>query len=409
MRGQRLGIVGLLAANGISMSGTSMSMLALPWFVLATTGSAMDTGLVALAEMLPYVLVQAFGGPLVDRLGARRMSIATDVAAALAMGAVPVLHAAGLLGLAPLSTVVAVAGACRGAGDIARRVLLPRICQPAGLPLDRASGLYDGINRVAALIGGPLGGLLIALSSAPIVLALDATSFAASALVIAICTAAEGGSQGRSEAKAPSYLADLKEGFSRLGRDRLLVGIGAMIIVTNLLDQAFASVLMPLWVKSELGSPLALGSISACFGIGAVAGNALLAWLAPRLPRRLPFALSFLVCGAPRFLVMAIASTLGPVAIVAIASGLGAGGINPVLGAVEYERVPRALQARVLGALGSLAWAGIPFGGLVGGALAGSLGLRTALAICGLAYLLATLAPFVFPVWREMERGRSAA
>lgn len=398
MNTSRRAFGGLLAATGISVLGTSMSFLAIPWFVLARTGSTTTMGLAAFAEMLPYVLVQALGGPVVDRLGPLRVSVLTDLAAALAMGAIPLAHAAGALSLPLLMAAVGIAGASRGAGDVARRVLLPRI---SPIPLERASGFCDGIHRLAGLLGAPLAGLLVAASSAPAVIALDAASFALSALLVALLV-------HRPDAAAPprtaSYLADLRDGLAYLRRDRLLLGIGAMVLVTNLLDQAYASVLLPVWVRRELGSPIALGALSAAFGLGAVGGNLLMAWLGPGLPRRLPFALSFLVCGAPRFLVLALSPRLSIVLAVAFAAGLGAGGINPPLSAAEYERVPAPLQARVLGVLGAVAWAGIPFGGLAGGALAGALGLRPALLGCGLAYLLATLAPFLFPAWRGMER-----
>ena len=105
-----------------------------------------------------------------------------------------------------------------------------------------------------------------------------------------------------------------------------------MLIVTNLLDQSYSAVLLPVWVRKELNSPIALGTIAAVFGVGAVAGNALMAWLAPHLPRRLPFALSFLICGAPRFLAPALSTSLLPVLIVACISGIGAGGLNPAPG-----------------------------------------------------------------------------
>lgn len=400
------GVLGLLAAHGISMLGTCMSFLAIPWFVLVTTGSATTTGLVTFAEMLPYVLVQGLGGPLVDRIGPWRTSVMTDLVAAMAMGLVPISYAAQLLSLPLLITAVAVAGAFRGAGDVARRVLLPRVSKPAELALDRASGLYDGIGRLAGLIGGPLAGVLIAVSSAPIVLAVDAGTFAVSALLVATlaCRVLPTDAVSPEVLNGASYATHLREGFDYLRRDRLLLGIAAMIVVTNLLDQAYASVLLPVWVRQELGSPIALGTISAFFGMGAVAGNALMAWASPRLPRRLPFAVSFLICGAPRFLVLAFAARLSPVLAIALLSGIGAGGLNPALGAVEYERVPAHLQARVLGTISALAWAGIPFGGLFGGGLADAFGLHTALLACGIAYLIATLAPFVFPAWRQMER-----
>ena len=411
-KGPPTGVIGLLVAHGVSTAGTSMSFLAIPWFVMVTTGSATMMGLVTLAEMLPYVLMQGLGGPLVDRLGAGRTSVLSDLVAALAMGLVPFSQALGLLSLPLLVIAVAAAGTVRGAGDMARRVLLPRMCAPAALPLDRASGLFDGTGRLAGLIGAPLAGVVVAAFSAPVAVAVDAASFAVSGLLVAsVAGRAESFSPTAAQAGGaePSYLAKLREGILRLKDDRLLLAIAVMVMVTNFLDQAYFSVLLPVWVRDELGSPLAFGVISTAFGAGAVAGNALMAFLAPRLPRRVPFALCFLACGAPRVLALALSSGLAPVLVAAVISGLGTGGINPALGAVEYERVPASLQARVLGAINALAWAGMPLGGLAGGLLADALGLRSVLLALGAVYLLVTLSPFVFPVWKQMERGFVAA
>jgi MFS family permease len=128
------------------------------------------------------------------------------------------------------------------------------------------------------------------------------------------------------------------------------------------------------------------------------------AWLGPRLPRRGSYAWGFLVGGAPRFFVLALAATLPPVLAVSFVAGLGVGAINPALASTEYERVPPHLQARVLGALGAVAMAGMPIGALLGGLLVAAIGLTPTLLVVGAAYLLTTLSPFVFPVWREMQR-----
>jgi len=71
----RRGFVALLAAEAISIFGSRMTFVAVPWLVLVTTGSATRTGVVAFAEMLPYVLVSAAGGPWVDRFGPARTSV----------------------------------------------------------------------------------------------------------------------------------------------------------------------------------------------------------------------------------------------------------------------------------------------------------------------------------------------
>jgi len=82
---------GLMSAQAISLFGSRMTFLALPWLVLVSTGSATLTGIVGFAEMLPYVIACAAGGPLIDRLGARGVSIAMDLASALAVAGVALL------------------------------------------------------------------------------------------------------------------------------------------------------------------------------------------------------------------------------------------------------------------------------------------------------------------------------
>ncbi len=403
----RRGLVGLLGAVGASLLGTRMSFVALPWFVLVSTGSATRTGVVAFAEMAPYVAVQALGGPLVDRTGLRRAAVAGDLVAAAAMGAVPLLHEAGLLHLAALAALVAVVGAARGGGDVARDVMVPWVGGDAGLALERASGLYDGVSRLATLVGAPLAGVLVAVSSPLAVLGIDAVTFAVSAALIAGLVPASVERPSSEPASERSYLSSLGEGFRYLRGDRLLLGIATMVLVTNFVDQAAGAVLSPVWAREVAHSAVALGLLGAAFGLGAVLGNAVTTWLGPSLPRRLGYGVGFLLAGAPRFLAMAFAG-LVPVLGVTFAAGLGAGGINPILGAVEYERVPRHLQARVLGAVGASAWAGIPLGGLAGGAFVTAFGLRAALLTAAAVYGLATLSPFVFPAWRMMERGAAA-
>lgn len=402
---RRRGMIGLLAANGISMLGTRMSMLAIPWFVLTTTGSAAETGIIAFAELAPYAVLMGIGGPWVDRIGAWRVAIASELSAGLLIGAVPLLHFTGHLSLPLLALLVAVAGGVRGAGDTGNRVLVPGLAEQAGMALERASGLFDGTNRIASMIGIPLAGLLIAAFSAPAVLVIDAASFLVSGSLLRLFVPRSSQPERDPAETTSGYIAELGEGLRYLRGDRLLLGIAFMVLVTNLIDVAHGSVLLPVWGQERLGSPVGIGLIAGVFGLGAISGNALLTWLAPQLPRRLVYGVGFLAAGAPRYIGLAIFSTVEPMLVVAFAAGFGAGSINPILGAVEYERVPRHLQARVLGAIGALACVGMPFGGIIGGMLVESIGLTATLWMAGIAYGLTTLAPFVFPAWRQMERG----
>jgi predicted MFS family arabinose efflux permease len=205
------------------------------------------------------------------------------------------------------------------------------------------------------------------------------------------------------------YGAALRAGFRYVRHDRLVLGIVLMVLATNLLDQAYLGVFIPVWVHDAVDSPRALGLLFAAFGLGAVLGNAVFTALAPKLPRFATFAIGSLLSGAPQMLVMAITHSVAAVATTLLVSGVLCAGNNPILSATVYERVPRHLQARVIGLVRATAWAGIPVGGLVGGLAVERLGLTTALLVVGAVYLLVTLVPFVMPTWRQMDDHRNQA
>ena len=110
-------LYGWLTAELVSLCGTRLSMIAVPWLVLTTTGSASLTGLAGFAEMTPYVLAKAFGGPMIDRFGGRRVGVLCDTASMAVVAAVPVLHMVGALHFPVLLLLVGLLGLFRGPGD----------------------------------------------------------------------------------------------------------------------------------------------------------------------------------------------------------------------------------------------------------------------------------------------------
>jgi len=391
----------LLTGATISTAGTRMSQLAVPWLVLTSTHSAVDTGLVGTAEIAPYVVLQVLGAPLVDRFGGHRIAQSGNVIAALAMGAIPIAWGAGLHQLGLILALVFAAGLARGPADPAGRVLLPAVTGQAGMSIDRSAALFDGASRVAGLVGAPLAGVLIGSIGAADVVAFDAVTFlAAAGLLLLVPTDA-----GHTGVPGPAgYLARLAESFSFVRKHPLLRSIAGMVLFTNLADAAMSGLFVLLWVQHHYGGPGRVGLMSAVFGIGAVAGTAVMVAAGVRLPRRWTFALTFLLAGAPRFVVLVVPAPFPVVLGVWALAGLTAGAVNPLLAAAEYDAVPRELQARVLAVVGSLAWAGIPFGALLGGLLVNATSLTTAIAVAAGLYLVATLDPILRPAWRLMDR-----
>ncbi len=401
-------LVAFLSAEMLSMTGSQLSFVTIPWLVLVTTGSAAQTGLVSLAEMGPYVLAGLLGGPLVDRFGPRRAVLTAEISSAVAVAAIPVLHSLGALSFPVLLALVAVVGTLRGVSDTSKRTLLPRAAAASSVPMDRATALYDGVNRSATLLALPLAGVLILWIGAANVLYIDAVSFLVSAVLVAGFIRVRGEETADPGQPRERYLESLRGGLSYLRRDRLVLGIVALIFMTNLFDQAYGAVFVPVWVRDTLGNAGALGFMGGAFGFGAVVGNVVYAALQQRLSRFATLGVCFLLGGSSRLFALALTDGLWVAVSVSFAAGILMSTVNPILSSTAYERVPQEMHGRVLGAIGALTWAGIPIGGVLAGWAVEAIGLVAALLCAATGYLLVTLLPFVFPVWRQLDDRRPA-
>ncbi len=406
----RAPVRGLVASVAVSQTGTAMSAVAIPWLVLALTGSAGRTGLAGFTELLPYVFAQATSGPFADRVGWRRTCVVGNVVAGLAVCTVPALSALDVLSFPTLLMLVAFAGLARGMADGATAPLVPAAAELAGMSNERVAGFYSGATRAGLLVGAPLAGVLIGATSPASVILIDGISFVLAAAGIAAWVPpsvqdAARGEAGTTQWSLRGYVRDLADGFRFLNRARLLLGIAILAATTNLLDEALFTVLLPVWSRDRLHEATGVGLVSGAVGVGTLAGVLAGAWLGERLPRYPTFAIGYLIGGAPMFFVLAAVRTMPLAIAVSAVSGFFAGFLNPIIGAVSYERVPAHLQARVLGAVRASAWLGLPIGALLGGTLAELTGLTGALVVTGLAMLAVTATPVIRPrIWRTMNR-----
>lgn len=404
--GDKRPLTTVLAANTVSITGNSLTLIGVPWFALDTTGSPGKAGLVAFCATLPVLVSAIAGGPVIDRLGRRRVSIVSDLVCALALAAVPLLHRAGVLEFWMLCALMALTGLCHAPGQMARHVLVPDLAERAGTSLPRAASLYDAGARGARMAGAATAGLLVAFMGADTVLLLDAATFGLSALLVGVglrgVRAAEP-VRGGPRLSPARYRADLREGYAFLFRARLLLGITVMVMVTNGLNQSWSAVLLPVHAQEKLGGPAAQGLVVSVFGGCALVGALLYGSVGERFGRRAVFAAGFLVGGAPLYVVAALTDTTAPLLVTAAAAGFGVGVLNPILTTVLYEQVPDGLRSRVMGASTAGVLLTTPLGGLAAGLLVERVGLTATLLWTGGLYLLATLAPLVFPAWRGMD------
>jgi MFS family permease len=400
----RTPLYALYVADAISLAGNAIAQLAIPWFVLATTGSPALTGLALFFSFLPIVLASFFGGVVVDRLGFRTTSVVADLASAGAVAAIPLLYTTVGIELWQLMALVFLGALLDAPGNTARQALFPDLVELAGVRMERATGIRGAIQRGSLMVGAPIGGLLVAGFGATTALWLNAASFLVSAgLVAGVVPVVRRATDGESK---PGYLAELREGIRFIWDERLIRAIVLTVLVTNFLDAPFA-VVMPTYAREAFGSAAYLGLMLGVFGGASLAGSLLFSAVGHRLPRRLTFLTCFAVWAAT-YLVLATLPPLPLVLCALVVGGLSTGPLNPLLGTLQYALVPAELRGRVFGVVTSGAWAAIPAGVLLGGVVVEAIGVAATFLVIGVCYVTVIAYAFVNPAFRRMDEVRGS-
>ncbi|WP_328718070.1 MFS transporter [Streptomyces sp. NBC_00247] len=404
------GLFGMLSANAAALSANRVLSVALPWFVLTTTGSVGKTGLVAFCQIVPYVIAQALSGPLIDRIGPKRISVAGDLLSTVAMTVAPLLYLTGNLPFGLLLALLAVVGAADGPANGAKGLFVPSATRAARVPIERGTGLSAAVERTATTVGPALAGVVVTAFGSLYALWVTAALFAISALVVSTTlTDPVPEPHEKPVEDSGGYFAQLRQGAEFLRDAKLLRSIIGMLAVTNLLDQAFMSVLLPVWAKDSGAGPQAIGLVVSVFAATSIVAALVAAGVAERLPRRTVYLIGFTLGGVPRFAAMAMGAPLWLVLTVLAVGGLGSGFVNPIVGAVTYELIPTPLLGRVKTMAQAVTWAGIPFGGLLGAGLVTLTGTSTALWIVGGLYLVAIVVPGLSREWSGMRKRAASA
>jgi predicted MFS family arabinose efflux permease len=370
----------IVVAELVSVLGTRMTYLALPWFVLVTTGSPGKMSLVLAAEMVPMALLGIPSGSLVQRLGARTTMLVSDFARAPLLAAIPLLHAAGALSFGLLLALVFVLGCFMPPYFASQRVILPELVGENERVISQANSFIEGGSAFAALFGPALAGFLIPLLGAPNVLYVDAATYAIAFVVVLLFV------PRREPATTPAVEHGVLAGLRFVLRDPLLGPVAIAVVAFGLLGSGLSAGL-PVYAYDEFdGSSRIAGLFYAALGAGALVGT-LFAVLAVRrlAPLRLAglailafavplWVLPFLPPAPVVFTALFVAMVFTPL-------------INGPFFAVLTARTPEALRAKVMTAVISINTLAAPAGFVVAGQVLEHWGVATlfAMVVAGVA------------------------
>lgn len=404
-RHPRVALGGLAVAHTMAQAGNTITVFATPFYVRSIHGSATDIGLATIAATLPIIIGGPLAGVLVDRIGYRRSSIVADAVSGVTVLAIAVLGSTDHLPLWGLLSLLFASGVFDSPGQTARTVLLPAMACRAGVPLERTVGVISGAERTAMLVAAPLGGVLVATMGSSEAFFIDAALFAVSALLVAaLIPRSVPGDDGQAAetTRDVGYWGQLAEGARFVLATPLLRNIALVVLVLNAFDTARLTVLLPLYALEHLGGASAAGLISGVLAGGSVVGSVLFSAWGHRFPRRALFVGTFVITGGPLSLAFALGAQTVTLLLVAGATGLAAGMLNPLIGTLRLELAPPHMLARVQTLMISIAWAGMPLGSLAAGIAADAFDLRLVYAVIGIAYVFVALTPLVGRTWKQM-------
>jgi MFS family permease len=376
-----------------------MTFLALPWFVLATTGSAAKMGIVLAVELLPVGLLGIPSGSVVARLGARRTMLVGDAARAPLMLAIPLLHAAGLLSFPLLLVCVALIGVFIAPYFSAQRLILPELVGEEERAVAQANAFVEGATRMTSLLGPASAGVLIGLFGATNVLYIDAATFAFAFVVLRFFV------PHRAPLAPSEDGRGVLAGVRFLRADRVLASLLVTALFLNAFGQMLAASLPVLAFEQFDENARIAGAFFAAFGAGAVLGSVIAVKIVHRFdPIRLG-ALSLVALSLPVWVLPLGLPAAGVMAALFVSSIFGPLVNAPLIGVIT-TRTPEALRAKVMTAVLTFAMLAGPLGLVVVGPLLEGIGVHRVFLVIAAGQTLAAL-PFALVALRQPTEKRN--
>ena len=392
----------------VSLIGTWMQQVSLPWLVLSLGGTPIQLGFVAVLQFGPAMLLAPFGGVFADRIEKRHALIATQVAAAGQAFAIFLITATGIVEIWMVLAMAGVLGLVN-AVDMPVRQSLASDLVPRRL-LANAIALNSMAFNSARVVGPALAGLIIGIGTG-----VTGSAVAGVAINLGINTLTYSGvligllrmdpRQIRRHEKPerhPPVLESLREGVSYAVRTPLV--LWCLVLLGGVAAFGFNfQILLPLFSRELLGpSAEGYGGLYAAMGIGSLAGSLTLAFMRNR--RAIPLMLG----GGVLFAALLVGIAASRNVLVAAGLVMGAGYFSMLMintiNATVQANVPDALRGRVMSFYVTVFAGSAPFGGLFAGAVAQAWGTAAAF-IAGAALSLLTLGVVALGLRAASHRG----
>jgi MFS family permease len=388
----------LEAATMISGTGNGVAAIALPWLTLQLTNDPAAAGIVVAAGALPTLAASLASGVIIDRLGRKRTSVASDAFSAVSAAMIPVF---GLLGMLtyPLVLAASVIGATFDpVGVTARETMLPDVARQARMPLERVNGVHEAVWGLAWLIGPGVAGVLIATIGAEMSFWAMCVGFVASAVLVGIARLPKPLPRPATEHQ---WFVEAMEGLRFVWSESAIRSTAVLSTIVFTCTYSVVAVVLPV-AYQRMDQPGLLGLLFATFSAGGVVGALAYGAAGTRLPRRPVFVAGLVAAAAvagifalwPPYWVQMFAMAL---------AGFLTGPVNPILNVVLQERAAEEMRGRALSMVFALEYALFPVGYVAAGFMINAIGVTWTLAVMAVFSGVVAGWSVVTPALRTMD------
>jgi MFS family permease len=387
----------LWTGMAVSLLGDGIFIVAVAWQAYALSNSPAALAYIGVATALPQVLLLLVGGAVSDRLPRRAILVWADLARAVALAGLSVIVAMGHVRLYELCLAGVIIGTATAFASPAFDAMVPQLVPEA--ELTQANAIEQFLRPSAVQLAGPaLGGICVAVLHPAGSFALDAASFAFSALCIwRMARIPEGARSGA------SLRQDVVEGLGYVRRHVWLWATFASATITYLLFIGPTQVLLPLIVRDSLHQGAATyGGVLAVGGVGALIG-ALFAGHRSHPRRAMPW-----IYASWTIATLAVAgyglatNALGLASAAFVVNGAEAAG-TVVWATVKQRRVANSMLGRVSSIDWCISTALLPVSYAITAPVANLLGARQTLVVAGTVGAAVTLAFLFVPGMRSAQ------
>ncbi len=393
------------SGQSISLIGTWMQRIALPWLVYHITGSAFLLGLVGFAGQIPTFLLSPLAGVVTDKFNRYRVLLITQVASLIQASILAALALTGVIQIWHI-VVLSIALGCINAFDVPSRHSFVIEMVEGKEDLGNAIALNSMMFNGARLIGPSIAGLMLATAGEGICFLLNAISF----IFVIISLLMMRVSRQKINPKTDDILMEMKEGFSYVLGFQPIKHLLILLAVVSLMGASY-QVLVPVFAKEVLhGGSSTFGFLMGAAGFGALLGALFLASRETviKLGRLIPAAAGLSGIGlATLCFTNSYLFSIVLMVVVGLGLMLHTAASNTILQTItDDDKRGRVMSFYTIAIMGTA-----PFGSLLAGSLAKTIGTPYTLLIGGLscivgAYLfyrkLPALKKAVRPVYVKM-------